>query len=170
MENKTHLLVITVSRLPESTEIDAVIRHLYAWKALHVQVLSTVTEEGTPAYTLMVEVNDEHEWILARGLAETYGIARYHQLTSTLRYQPIATTKRPIVATCQEKQVGMTVRFDLIGTEREPLFVRVQDADLATLQEYIAQTFDRAVSASELRDRLERLLMREDGFVLDLGK
>ncbi len=169
MESNAKLLIIHIDDLHDEAEIDDLVRHLYAWKALHVQVMATVTRQNRTGYTVMVEVEDDDEWRLAKGLAQEYGIARYHQLETVLRYQPMARSKRPIVATYHEKQLGLTVRFELIGTEREPLYVRVQDEDMTTLHDRVVQEFDLDIEALELRKRLETVLMREDGFVLELA-
>ena len=170
MESNAQLLVIHIDVLPGEAEIGDVIRHLYEWKALHVQVMTTVTRQNRTGYTVLVEIDAGDEWYLARGLAQEYGIARYHRLETVLRYQPMAQSKRPIVATYHEKQLGLTVRFELIGTEREPLYVRVQDEDLKTVHDRVAQEFDLDVAAEDLRKRLETVLMREDGFVLELAE
>ena len=170
MESNTKLLVIYIDLLPDGAEIGDVIRHLYEWNALHVQVMPTVTRQNQTGYTVLVEIDAGAEGNLARWLAQEYGIARYHRLESVLRYQPMAQAKRPIVATHHEKQLGLTVRFELIGTEREPLYVRVQNDDLKTLHDRVAQEFDLDIEAPDLRKRLETILMREDGFVLELAE
>ncbi len=169
MENNAKLLIIHVDALNDGATIDEFVRHLYEWKALHVQVMTTTTRHNQAGYTVMVEVEAVDEWRLAKGLAQTYGIARYHRLETVLRYQPMAQTRRPIVATYHEKQLGLTVRFELIGTEREPLYVRVQDEDMTTLHNRVTQEFDLDIDALTLRKRLETILMREDGFVLELA-
>ena len=170
MENNAKMLIIHVDALNDGATIDDLVRHLYEWNALHVQVMTMMTRQNTPGYTVMVEVEAADEWRLAKGLAQTYGIARYHRLETVLRYQPMARVKRPIVATYNEQQIGLTVSFELIGTEREPLYVRVRDDDVATLHNRIMQEFSLDIDALTLRKRLETLLMREDGFVLELGK
>ena len=129
-----------------------------------------VTRHNREGYTVMVEVEADNEWRLAKGLAQEYGIARYHRLETVLRYQPMARTQRPIVATFREKQQGMTVRFELIGTEREPLYVRVEDEDIDTLHTHVTQQFGLDIDALDLRKRLEKVLMREDGFVVELNQ
>ena len=168
MESNARLLIIHIDELHDGAEIYDLIRHLYEWKALHVQVMATVTRQNRTGYTVMVEVEAD-EWRLAKGLAQEYGIARYHRLETVLRYQPVARSKRPIVATYHEKQLGLTVRFELIGTEREPLYVRVQDEDMTTLHDRVAQEFGLDIEALDLRKRLETVLMREDGFVVELA-
>ncbi len=168
MESNARLLIIHIDELHDGAEIDDLVRHLYAWKALHVQVMATVTRQNQTGYTVMVEVEAD-EWRLAKGLAQEYGIARYHQMETVLRYQPMARSKRPIVATYHEKQFGLTVRFELIGTEREPLYVRVQDEDMTTLHDRVVQEFGLDIEALDLRKRLETVLMREDGFVVELA-
>ena len=170
MESNAKVLIIYVDALNEGAEVGDLIRHLYEWKALHVQVLSTVTRQNRTGYTVMVEVEDDDEWRLAKGLAQEYGIAWYHRLETVLRYQPMSQSKRPLVATYHKKQLGMTVAFELIGTEREPLYVRVAEADLKTLHDRVAQEFGLDLAEGTLRERLETLLMREDGFVLELGE
>ncbi len=170
MENKAKLLIIHIDALNDGAEIGDLVRHLYTWRALHVQVMSTVTRQNTPGYTVMVEVEADDEWRLAKGLAQHYGIARYHRLETVLRYQPMARTKRPIIATYHEKQLGLTVRFELIGTEREPLYVRVEDEDIKTLHDRVMQEFGLDLEALDLRKRLETVLMREDGFVVELAE
>ena len=169
MENNAKLLIIHIDELNDGAQIDDLVRHLYEWKALHVQVMTTTTRQNQAGYTVMVEVEADDEWRLAKGLAKEYGIARYHRLETVLRYQPMAWTKRPIVATYDEMQLGLTVRFELIGTEREPLYIRVQEDDLTTLHDRVTQAFNLDIDALTLRKRLETLLMREDGFVLELG-
>ena len=170
MENKAWLLIIHIDELYDGAEINDLVGHLYGWKALHVQVMTTVTRHNRKGYTVMVEVEADDEWRLAKGLAQTYGIARYHRIETVLRYQPMALTKRPIVATYREKQQGMTVRFELIGTEREPLYIRVEDEDIQTLHRHVTQEFGLAIDALDLRKRLETVLMREDGFVVELAE
>ncbi len=169
MENKAWLLIIHIDELYDGAEINDLVGHLYGWNALHVQVMTTVTRRNRQGYTLMVEVAADDEWRLAKGLAQHYGIARYHRLETVLRYQPMARTKRPIVATYHEKQLGLTVRFELIGTEREPLYVRVEDEDIATLHQHVTQQFGLDIDTLDLRKRLEKVLMREDGFVVELA-
>ena len=170
MENKAWLLIIRIDDLYDGAEIDDLVRNLYGWKALHVQVMTTMTQHNRKGYTVMVEVEDTDEWRLAKGLAQHYGIARYHRLETVLRYQPMARTKRPIVATFREKQQGMTVRFELIGTEHEPLYVRVEEEDIQTLHNHVTQHFGLDIDARDLRKRLEKVLMREDGFVVELAE
>ena len=60
--------------------------------------------------------------------------------------------------------------FELIGTEHEPLYVRLQDDDLKTVHDRIAQEFGLDLEAQDLRKRLETVLMREDGFVVELAE
>ena len=170
MESQAKLLIIHIDALNDGAAIDDLVRHLYEWDALHVQVMTTMTRQNRAGYTVMVEVEADNEWRLAKGLAQEYGIARYHQLETVLQYQPMARIKRPIVATYHEKQLGLTVRFELIGTEREPLYVRVQDEDMTTLHDRVAQTFGLDIDAVDLRKRLETVLMREDGFVVELAE
>ena len=170
MENNAKLLIIHVNDLYDGATIDDLVRHLYEWNARHVQVMTTATRQNHTGYTVMAEVEADDEWRLAKGLAQGYGIARYHRLETVLQYQPVAQTKRPIVATYHEKQLGLTVRFELIGTEREPLYVRVQDDDLTTLHHRVTQEFGLNLDAVDLRKRLETVLMREDGFVVELAE
>ncbi len=170
MESNANVLIVYVDALPGEATINDLIRHLYGWNALHVQVMATVTRQNSEGYTVMVEVENEDEWRLAKGLAQGYGIARYHRLATTLHYQPVSQAKRPIVATYHEKQLGLTVAFELIGTEREPLYVHVKDADMAILHDRVAQEFGLNLAENKLRERLESLLMHEDGFVLELAE
>jgi hypothetical protein len=170
MESNAKLFLLYIDALRDGAEMGDLIAQLYEWNALHVQVMTTVTRQNQTGYTVLVEVDAGDEWRLAKGLAEAYGIARYHRLETVLQYQPVARNTRPIVATHHEKQLGLTVGFDLIGTEREPLYVRVRDEDIETLRRRVAEEFGLDLAGHTLRERLEALLMREDGFVLDLAE
>ena len=91
---KAWLLIIHIDELYDGAEINDLVGDLYGWKALHVQVMTTQTRHNRPGYTVMVEVDADDEWRLAKGRAQHYGIARYHRLETVLQYQPMARIKR----------------------------------------------------------------------------
>jgi hypothetical protein len=167
MEGNVKLLWFHMELLEEEKAVAQLVTRLYGLGALHVQPLSTVSRAGKPAVTVTVEVRNADAWKIGNALAREYGIARYHQITSAYTYQPVSSAERPIVVVHEEQQFGLTVRFDLIGTERDPLHVRVVADDLTRLEERMKQAFDVSVATDALRERLETLLTREDGFVLE---
>lgn len=84
IESDARLLLFHIDDLYDGAEIGDVIRHLYEWKALHVQVMTTVTRQNRTGHTVLVETEASDEWYLAHGLATEYGIARYHRLETVL--------------------------------------------------------------------------------------
>ncbi len=167
MEGDVRLIWFHADRLADRAAADQVITRLYDWGALHVQCIGSTSRTGGPAFAFTVEVRSADEWRLGDGLARTYGIARYHRIASAYRYQPVSNTERPIVVKREDRQFGLSVRFDVIGTEREPLHVQVKDDDLTRLQDRIAQEWDLRVDPAALRRRLEAMLSDENGFVLE---
>ena len=168
MEKHYSLLVVRIDHPPKDTTPEALVRQFYQWGAEHVQLMDTVSPSGAPRYTAMIETHASNEWRITQNLAEIHGVAHYHRLDATYKYQPVNTTTRPIVAVRGEKQMGVTVQFGLIGTEKAPLHVRIDDDHLTDLHTRFTDAFEADLDADDLRTRLQTLLSSEDGFVLEV--
>lgn len=168
MERNYALLVVRIDHPPRDTAPDALVQQLYTWGAEHVQLMETVSPSGGLRYTAFVETHASNEWRITNNLATVHGVAHYHRLDTAYKYQPVTATTRPIVVVRGEKQMGVTVQFGLIGTEKDPLHVRIEDDHLARLHEHLTSTLEMDLDADELRQKLEALLSSEDGFVLEL--
>jgi hypothetical protein len=168
MEKNYALLVVRIDHPPRDTTPDALVQQLYDWGAEHVQLMETTSATGDRRYTALVETHAENEWRITQHLARMHGVAHYHRLDAAYKYQPVTATTRPIVVVQGEKQVGVTVQFGLIGTEKDPLHVRVEDEHLAQLRDHITAALETALDPETLRQKLEDLLSSEDGFVLEI--
>jgi hypothetical protein len=166
MEKDARLLLVHVKDLTDE-EIEELIDRLYDQKVFFAEVINAGYRRRSGA-VLMIEVAGGDEWRVASLLAGSYGISSYHLLDTIHRYQPVNTGSRPIVAVHNDKQVGDTVRFKLIGVEKAPAYVRVEDEDLARLKQRIDESFGFDVPAKIIRERLETLLKDINGFVLEL--
>lgn len=166
MEKDARLLLVHVKDRSDE-EIDALIDKLYDHNVFFAEVINAGYRKRSGA-VLLIEVAGSDEWRVASLLAGSYGISSYHQMNSVHRYQPVNTGSRPIVAVRNEKQVADTIRFRLIGVEKSPTYVRVEDGDLARLKQRIDKSFDLDVPAQLIRERLETLLKDINGFVLEL--
>ena len=168
MIKDARLLLFHADRLDEDGGIDHLVERLTAWGAVHVQVRSSVSRRQSPAYTVLVEIQASEEWRFGRDLAVEFGIARYHRLAAEHIYQPVNSGERPLIVKWGEDgHLGWTVHFNLIGTEQQPLYVRVEESDVTALAEHLAEQMGQPVDPLVLRRRLEALLMREEGFVLE---
>ncbi|NBC16581.1 MAG: hypothetical protein GVY18_04595, partial [Bacteroidetes bacterium] len=126
MEKNYALLVVRIDHPPRDTEPNGLIQQLYDWGAEHVQLMDTVSPSGGLRYTALIETHASNEWRITNNLATVHGVAHYHRLDAAYKYQPVNAATRPIVVVRGEKQVGVTVQFGLIGTEKDPLHVRIE--------------------------------------------
>lgn len=168
MEKNFALLVVRIDHPPRDTGPDALVQQLYEWGAEHVQLMETVSPSGDTRYTVLIETHASNEWHITQNLASVHGVAHYHRLDTAYKYQPVTATTRPIVVVQGEQQVGVTVQFGLIGTEKDPLHVRIEDEHLGQLHEHLTAALETDLDPETLREGLEALLSDEDGFVLEV--
>ena len=168
MEKNYTLLVVRIDHPPRDTDPGTLVQQLYDWGAEHVQLMDTVSPSGALRHTILIEMHASNEWRITNNLATVHGVAHYHRLDEAYKYQPVNAATRPIVVVRGERQVGVTVQFGLLGTEKDPLHVRIEDDHLAQLHGYLTSALEMDLVVEDLRQHLEVLLASEDGFVLEL--
>jgi uncharacterized protein (DUF111 family) len=168
MERESKLFLFQIDHLC-GEDIGNLIDMIYEWGAKNVQVFSTVTKKSRPGYVVIVDIGSKGETILAKKLADEFGVFGYHVIRTIHFYQPIASSVRNVTVRCGDKQFKIDIRFNHIESESVSQYWRVEYDDLRKLQHRINEYFSIQSSLPALRKKVESLFTKEVALVLEIS-